>query len=238
MKLNNNNNNFNNNIGESILFDDFTSNGNNWSSVYQNDYDLYITNGKYYLDHKLNEKGRITYITREFDNSKDFEIESKLQHVSGDTNSPYGVLWGKKDSNYFQFLITATGYYKVNRVINNQSEDIIKWTKTSTINEGDGRENSVKITREGDYYKFYINNTYVTRIDFENFFGNEIGYSVYYRQKIAIDYLSIKGMKENTNNIIVTNDALKIPLYDDFSSNKNNWNLENADVFSGRIDVV
>ncbi len=233
---NNNNNNFNNNIGEGILFDDFTSNGNNWINNYSAEYDFNISNGKYYLDHKLNEKGRITHISREFDNTKDFEIETKFQHVSGDTNSPYGILWGKKDSNYFQFLITATGYYKVNKVKNNQSEDIIKWTKTTFLREGVGGENTVKITREGDYYKFYINNTYITRIDFENFFGNEIGYGVYFQQKVAVDYLSIKGLKENVNNIIVTNDALKVPLYDDFSTNKNNWNLENADDYS--LDVT
>ncbi|WP_445750174.1 hypothetical protein [Polaribacter sp.] len=229
---NNNNNNFNNNIGESILFDDFTSNGNNWSDRKDDTANFYISNGKYYLDHTRDEKGWLSHISREFDSTKDFEIETKFQHVSGDTNSPYGILWGKKDTNYFQFLITATGYYKVNRVINNQSEDIIKWTKTTYLKEGVGGENTIKITREGDYYKFYINNTYITRIDFENFYGSEIGYSIYYRQKIAIDYLSIKGLKENIDNVIVTNDALKIPLYDDFSSNKNNWNLENADDYS------
>jgi hypothetical protein len=229
---NNNNNNFNNNVGESILFDDFTSNTNNWSDRKDETANFYITNGKYYLDHTRDDKGWLSHISREFDSTKDFEIETKFQHISGDTNSPYGVLWGKKDTDYFQFLITATGYYKVNRVINNESEDIVKWTKTDILKEGVGGENTVKITREGDYYKFYINNTYITRIDFEKFHGTEIGYSIYYRQKIAIDYLSIKGLKENINNIIVNNDALKVPLYDDFSSNKNNWNIDNADDYS------
>lgn len=226
------NNNINNITGESILFDDFNSNANNWSDTNDSNHSFYVTNGKYYLDHKRDEKGWLSHIKREFDSSKDFEIESKLQHVSGDTNSPYGMLWGKKDYNYFQFLIAATGYYKVRRVVDNKGEDIIKWTKTSNINAGVGGENTLRIKREGDYYKFYINNNYITRIDFEKFYGDEIGFGLYFKQKVAIDYISIKGLKENTNNIIVTNNALKVPLYDDFSSNTNNWNLENADDYS------
>jgi len=229
------NNNINNNIGESILFDDFSSNGNNWNTNYADEYDFNISNGKYYLNHKLNEKGRLSHITREFDSNKDFEIETKFQHVSGETNLPFGILWGKKNSNYFQFLITTNGYYKVNKVVNNVNEDIIKWTKTTYLKEGVGGENTIKIKREGEYYKFYINNTYITKIDYEKFYGNEIGYGVYYKQKISVDYLSIKGIKENTNNIIVNNDALKIPLYDDFSSNTNSWNLENADDYSTEL---
>ena len=100
------------------------------------------------LEHKRKEKGWLTYINKKFDTSKDFEIETKLDKISGDTNSPYGILWGKKDANYFNFLITATGYYKVTRVVNNKNEIVVKWTKSSTINKDNGATNTLKVRKE------------------------------------------------------------------------------------------
>lgn len=229
----NEDNNFNNNnlTGDVILYDDFNSNSNNWSLTNDETANFYFNNGKYYLDHKRAEKGYITNTDKYFDSTKDFEIETKLEHISGDTNSPYGFFWGKKGNSYFQILITATGYYKINRVVNNNIEEIVKWVKTTAINAGSGKENILKVTREGDFYKLYINNEYVTRIDFEQFYGYEIGYGVYYKQKFAVDYLSVKYAKNETN-YVVTNKALTLPLFDSFDNNNSQWILEDAADYS------
>lgn len=221
--------------GNTIFSDDFSSNANTWSESKNEIVDFSFYDGKYYLEHKLNEKGYLTHIDKYFDSSKDFEIETSLQHVSGDTNAPYGILWGKKDTNYFQLLVTATGYYKVNRVINNTIEDIVKWEKSTSINLGVGKTNKIKIRKEGEYYKFYINNNYITKIDFEAFFGNEIGYGVYFKQKIAVDYLKINSIKSTVINPIVTNKTLTTPLHDSFNTNTNNWNLDNASDYSAAM---
>ena len=51
-------NHFNNTIkGEEILYDDFSSNTNNWSETNDESAHFYFNNGKYYLKHKRNEKG-------------------------------------------------------------------------------------------------------------------------------------------------------------------------------------
>ncbi|MFY9243086.1 MAG: caspase family protein [Polaribacter sp.] len=227
ININNNNNNL-----DVILSDDFYSNINNWSTSNNETVNFSFSNGNYNLEHKIDEKGWLTHIDKYFDTSKDFEIETKFEHIFGNTNAPYGILWGKKDTNYFQFLITATGYYKINRVVNNKSEDIVKWVKSATINEGSGKSNIVKIEKDGDFYKFYINNTYITKIDFEPFYGTGIGYGVYYKQKISVDYLTIKNVKTNNYKPIVNTKTLTAPLYDSFDSNINDWNLEDATNYS------
>jgi hypothetical protein len=221
----------NNLKGDFVLYDDFSSNTNNWSETKDENVSYSIYNGKYYLEHKKDKEGYLSSVDKYFDSTKDFEIETKLEHVSGDTNSPYGLLWGKKDTNYFQILITATGYYKINRVINNNIEEIAKWVKTNAINIGSGKENIIKVSREGDFYKFYINNEYLTRIDFEPFFGSEIGFGVYYKQKFSADYLTVKSVKSETN-YVITNKDLTLPLFDNFDTNTNQWLLENAADYS------
>ncbi|MDD7913838.1 hypothetical protein [Polaribacter ponticola] len=219
-----------------VFLDEFNNNSNNWNELNNESVNFYFSDGNYYLDHKKDETGYLAYINKNFDSSKDFEIETKFKHVSGDTNSPYGLLWGKKDENYLQILLTATGYYKVKRVINNKNEEIIKWVKSSAINIGSGKSNILKVKKEGEYYKLFINSTYLTKIDFEAFFGSEIGYGIYYKQKIAIDYLKINQDKTNIIKPTKKDKTLTVPLYDSFNSNTNNWNLDNASDYSVAIN--
>ena len=227
---NNNNNNFNKDL-DVVFNEDFSNNSNNWSTSSNQNIDFYVSYGKYYVEHKRKEKGWLTHVNKPFDSTKDFEIETEIEHISGDTNSPYGIIWGKKDTNYYQFLLAATGYYKITRVINNKSEDIVKWEKTSVV-KGTRNPNTLKITREGNYYKFYINGSFVTKLDYEAFFGDEIGYIVYYNQKIAVDFLRVKKTKSTNNNTYIADKNLSVPLRDDFNSNTSKWIIEDATNYS------
>ena len=40
---------------------------------------------------------------------------------------------------------------------------------------------------------FYINNSLVGNIPFENFYGDNLGFVIEYQQKIEIDYLYVTG---------------------------------------------
>ena len=104
--------------------------------------------------------------------------------------------------------------------------------KSSAIKNGLGKSNTVKIRKEGDFYKFYINNVYVTKTDFESFYGSEIGFGIYFKQKVSIDYLKINRLKGNKTKPIITNKTLSLPLYDSFNNNNNNWNLDDLSDYS------
>ncbi|WP_298883835.1 caspase family protein [uncultured Polaribacter sp.] len=235
----NNNNIFNNNTkfkGDLVFSDDFNvGNTNEWAT--QNDEKIHFRfkNGKYHVQHKRKDKGWSTYISKKFDSSKDFEIETKIDKISGVTNNSYGLTWGLDDNNGFRFFIASTGYYKISRTVNNKEEIIVKWTKSSNINQNNGASNILKVRRDGEYYKYYINNRYITKTDFEPFYGDKIGYVVYSDQEIAVDYLKIYKVKSNNNTNIVTNKKLTLPVYDNFDGNKNGWNLEDSDDYSVAI---
>lgn len=214
--------------------DQFTSNANKWFTANDEKKSFSIKNGKYYLKHKRNEKGWTTYNEVSLDTKRDFEIETKLDKVSGVTNYGYGLIFGKKDNNEFRFSISSNGYFKVARKVDNKEQLIKKWTTTSYVNTGNLKSNVLKVKKENNYYKFYINGNYVFQTEFEDFYGNDMGYAVFNNQEIAVDYLRIKYLGSN-NTMVAKNKILKLPLKESFSSNTNSWNPDNVDNYSSNV---
>ena len=215
--------------------DQFTNNTNDWFEKNDEIKNFKIKNGKYYLKHKRNEKGWATYNEHYIDTSKDFEIETKIDKISGVNNYGYGLIFGKTDGKDYRFYISSSGYYKIARMIDNKEQIIKKWTTTSEVNTGNQKSNILKIKKENDYYKFYINNKFITQIDFEKFYGDQLGYVVYNNVEIAVDYLRVKYLK-NEKKTIVKNNILKAPFNEDFSSNNNSWYLTDNTDKKTRID--
>ncbi|MFK8060867.1 MAG: hypothetical protein AB8B78_12345 [Polaribacter sp.] len=234
----NNNNIFKNDTklkGDLLFSDNFDSgNANSWLERNDDMTRFRLSNGKYYIQHKRKEKGYSTNINKYFDSSKDFEIVTKIDKISGVTNNAYGLMWGLEGGNSFRFYIASSGYYKIARTKDGNEEVIVKWTKTSSVNQNNGASNILGVKKEGDYYKFYINNRYITKTDYESFFGNRIGYVVFNNQEIAVDYLKVYKLKEKNTNI-VSNKALTLPVNEPFNGNTKGWNLEDSDDYSAAI---
>ncbi|MAD98416.1 MAG: hypothetical protein CMB99_13915 [Flavobacteriaceae bacterium] len=221
--------------------DQYTSNYNSWATIDNSDSKLSVSNGKYYIHNKIT-KGRSTDLPKYIDTSKDFEIETKLDKISGVTNYAYGLVFGKGSSGEFRFYISSGGWYKVLRHINGKEQIIQKWAKSTNIKQGNGKSNTLKVKKDKGYYKFYINNKFLFETEFENFYGDRIGYYVSNKQKVGVDYLRVKYNSTNNNNNTYTNRTLSLPLVDDFYSNKNGWytgNFENysTTVSNGRMTI-
>lgn len=213
----------------------FSANNNGWT-IDDNQYiNFNIYNGKYYLEHKLEKGGYSSTFARSIDTQKDFEIVTKIDKISGVTGTSYGLVWGRSSGNSFRFLITANGYYKVVRTVDGKEQKIISWIKTPYVKKGNGSSNTLKVKKRNNRYTFYINDNYVNEADFEPFYGDYIGYVLYNKQKIAIDYLDVKYNSINSTKKIVANKTLNVPLRDDFLSNKNNWILGSNSNYSAKI---
>lgn len=215
--------------GEYALQEYFNSNKNIWSVGSNDDKTTSVANSYFNFEYKKKSGGWSTYITSKIDTSRDFEISSLIKKVSGVTNYAYGMLWGKSGTSSFRFYISSSGYYKISRLVDNKEEIIKKFTKTSAIKTGNGATNLLTINKVGNKYKFYANGTYLTQSDFEPFFGNQIGYSVFNQQKISADRLIVKYLKKKKD-AIVTSNILNTPLSESFSGNTNGWYLtDNTD---------
>ncbi|PQJ78465.1 hypothetical protein BTO18_04335 [Polaribacter porphyrae] len=213
----------------------FINTNNPWFIGSDEKKDFKIKDGKYYLNHKRDEKGWATYLNNDIDTSKDFEIETKIDKISGKTNYGYGLIFGKKGSSDFRFYISSNGYYKVSRMIDNNEEVIQKWVTSSYVNTGNLKSNTLKVKKENGYYKFYINGSYVYQMEFENFFGNDLGYVVYNNQEIAVDYVRVKYLNQNKT-VVRNNKILNLPLKENFLSNNNGWATDNVENYSSKVN--
>lgn len=187
---------------ETVFYDDFTNNYNNWptkSTAYKTH--ISLSNGWYYFEHFRTSYSWILSKIIDLSEYRDFEIEARIQKISGIQNNGFGIVWGRKDSdNQFDFYISANGYYKINKSAYGTRHKMVPWTKTSYINQGNGATNKLTIRKTGNIIKFYVNDNYLNQLTFESFFGNRIGFVVYKNQKIAIDYLRVSYLKKEEYN--------------------------------------
>lgn len=227
-------NNTNYNDSDYFFSDQFKNNSKNWFTGSDEKKNFNVKNGKYYLKHKRKEKGWATYQDAIIDTNRDFEIETKIDKISGVTNYGYGLIFGKKDKNDFRFYISSSGYYKVARIVDNKEQIIKKWTTTNYVNSGNQKSNLLKVEKINGNYKFYINDNYVYQMEYEKFFGNKLGFVVYNNQEIAVDFVRVKYLG-NTNTIVKKNSTLKLPLLEDFSNNTNNWATDDLDNYTSGV---
>jgi hypothetical protein len=221
--------------GENVLIDYFTNNTNNWPLTNSSGNTIMsVANSYYNFEHLKESGGWAVNIPKTIDTSRDFEITTAIKKISGVTNISYGFQWGKEDKNSFRFYLTGNGYYKIARVVDDKEEVIKKFTKSSAVKTGNGALNTLKIRKESDQYKFYVNNTFIAQTDFESFFGHRLGFVVFNKQKIGVDNITIKYLKKSKNTIVTSN-TLKVPLNESFTSNTNGWNLSDDTNVKTRI---
>jgi hypothetical protein len=175
-----------------ILNEEFKNNNNNWTVTKTEEYVQKIKKGKYFLKH-ISETGNFySWITCNFEENSEFVIEASFKKISGVLNNGYGIIWGGKDlSNHYEFQISGDGHYRIDKVENSKRIEVLAWTKSTLINQGDGEKNILSIKRIGTDIHLYINNTYVNYVKFSKFYGDNLGFVISQNQKISVDYIKV-----------------------------------------------
>ena len=177
-----------------IFEDSFTDNRNEWHQINNEDCVITIRNGKYAFDQKREKGCWATWQEsglEQFDQHKDFRIETAVRKVQGLESSDYGIMWGLKNLDNFYLLYISGEGYAYGKVNNGKWHDIIDWSPSQHIKQGNST-NTLSIEKSGNQLKFFINDHYVTGAPFESFFDNHIGFSVCSQVNIEIDHITIK----------------------------------------------
>lgn len=91
-----------------------------------------------------------------FDN---FDVTVTASTIDGPLDNGFGLIFREQDrDNHYVFLISADGYYRVERVQDGQREELSTWIDTPIINQGLGAENTIRVLAQGDRLQFFINN--------------------------------------------------------------------------------
>ena len=196
--------NFNNNY---VLFEDFSSNVNNWTLFNNSATREEISNGRFLFNTKTEKGTYHTNLTFGFDNNQDFSVSVKMKWQDGANNYGYGMNFcsSYKDNSYYIFYISSNGYYKIAYSEKNGSwKDLKAWTTSSVVNKGIV-SNIIEVRHVGRYMEFYINEKMIERIPFEQPFGNDFGFRVDDKQTVEFDDLLVQG-KSMLDNLVISSD--------------------------------
>jgi len=114
------------------------------------------------------------YIT--YDNSQANSWEIVCKKMSGADNYGSGMFFAAADNtHYYRFLITPYGEYNVWKLNGEEWTKIFDWAKSTKINSGYNKENTLKVTNSGYTYTLFINGEQVNQFTDIAPFGNKIG---------------------------------------------------------------
>ena len=177
-----------------LYFDEFNDNNSYWPRVEYEKLSSYnIENGYYYIECFQRRKAVMAFHPMvEIDGNENFEIETSMRKESTCKKNGYGIFIGLYDGdNYYSFLINDKGEFGFFELRDGKRESIIPWTKSEYINQGIGTTNILMMKKEGEELKLYSNDSIVAVTPFHSFFGNNIGFYIQRKQKIAIDYIRV-----------------------------------------------
>ena len=200
-----------------VFMDDFSSNTQGWWLGDIESGTNAIRNGRLYMRHKRDGQSWAPLITiPDVDIQQDFSVEARFHKLSGEAGNSYGISWGGSDKNRrFDFIISSNGYFSVGTVDGPGDRVKLKdWTKSSTIAEGDGGANTLRIEYRSGNHRFLINGTLVYEQRLAPLFGQQFGFVIYRDVEIEAEYLRISapgGLDAVTT------------FFDDFNDNSSGW---------------
>lgn len=90
----------------------------------------------------------------------DITVDSRVMGgvFDGSNNNGYGILFRQRDrANYYVFLVSSDGSYRVKQVVDNSSRFLSDWIFTDSINTEIGSGNTLRVVGYGDHFQFFIN---------------------------------------------------------------------------------
>jgi len=92
---------------------------------------------------------------------EDFDLRVAARLVDGapqDGYGVYGVVFRQRDrDNYYSFLLSGDGFYRVTRTIDRDEQILSNWNASPLINTGLGAPNDLRVIGAGDRFQFFIN---------------------------------------------------------------------------------
>lgn len=99
----------------------------------------------------------------------DFDLRARVRYADGPEvgglEDGFGLIFRLQDkgndaiadNNYYLFLISSDGYYRVIRRLNGERRVLSEWIDTPLINQGLGAANDLRVVAQGSTLAFYIN---------------------------------------------------------------------------------
>jgi hypothetical protein len=178
-----------------LFFDDFDDNRYEWGlGEVKNDWLEEIAGGNLRFQ-SFDNNAKEDLIDFEIEQTKDFEIETAIRFIEGDSIRFFGLQWGKSSdfNNQYDFLISGNHYITIDKY-SGEFHDYLAPTASEHLKKN--YFNKLTIRKLNTNYYFFINEELVHTMPFKPFFGNYIGFQVSENSSILIDFLKISELRQ------------------------------------------
>lgn len=177
-----------------ILYEGFTDNSNQWETSYDSNIRMDIRNGDYVLDYRSTSGGMISTIPIFMKQSKSYTIKTKIKQITGTSQDSYALTFQRKDNeNCFIFGLSSGGSYTISQIYNGDRIAIQNWKSSPHIKKGTGVYNTLKVVKDGFTFKFYVNDHLLTSAySSQGLEKSDIGFMMFGKQKVSVGFLSVK----------------------------------------------
>lgn len=209
---------------DKVFIETFADNRNQWGLVNESGCQGKIVEGEGLSMHSYGDKGCGQLMNLPFDYGADYSFECTVDLVSGSRETGHGIVWGVKDwDNYYYFVITGDGYYKIGARISGNSYDISDVEYSSAINIGYFSPNIMKIiSLEGTSY-YLVNGEVIHEEESYPFLGYNLGFVTFSGGKeIKVNSLVIHSDNPSVSNYIPGYETDDPDDHDDNFISKNN----------------
>jgi len=162
-------------VGPTVLFsDDFSGDTGVWDTFSDSNGSVFYENGWLHII----DQTAVAYCTYTMAHQyfTDFILEVETKLVDGTDDNWHAVTVRAQDEdNYYDFGISADGYYNLIKVVNGQNVTLVAPTRSSYINEGWGVTNLIHIECIGSNLSLSVNGHLLKTVTDATFTAGDIG---------------------------------------------------------------
>jgi hypothetical protein len=168
--------------------DFFDDNSNKWDIFDIGAASARIEEGLYHIENKKEGGALIVLHYLPFPHSSDFVLEISIMEIKAGADNSYGFIFGAKDARYnYSFQIRENKFYSVKNYHKGVSGNLTTGKINGLLLDKKSAA-LLKIVKQADVIKFYVNNVYVDQVKNLAFYGIQIGFIVEGKSHIAIDH--------------------------------------------------
>lgn len=175
---------------DTVFFDDFKDNKNEWSVTVDDKTQMVIKNGFYSWSGK---DIMIDLKSIFFNKDSSFSIEVKFESYN---SGQYGIIWGANGNLDASLFVLKENKFRIFDFVDKEVKEITEFTESDKINEN---INTLRIEMDQKLVRHFINDEKVYEGQHEKMFGRSFGFAFWGGGKIQINSILIKGKKQSIN---------------------------------------
>lgn len=225
------------NPGEVLFQDDFSTDQGDWGIAQG----ISIDGGQFNL--RVDQPSNYVWSTIG-PNYADIDFQVDTEKLGGPDDNSFGQVFRFQDQkNFYTFEISSDGYYTVNKYEDGVWNNLIDWTASPLINQGQAH-NQISTIIQGNYYTFLINGVQVDSMTQDSPVEGGVGViaSSYAEPDVNIGFDNVLvrtpgGAREIAPSVEKIPPAeVDIIYQDDFSSADPGWNLDSDESVKRAIE--